>query len=124
MSTDDAAGKKAGHDRDGLLEDLPGDWWPGAEDEDAFLVHESGAKLVLIPTPPTTQPAPDATARAADLLELDFQPANTQHLRVLIKSGTKCGLRDAALAFAREHPGADPPEEAFAHPAAWEGVDE
>jgi len=121
MSTNDAPADKSRHDSDadGKLADLPGQWWPAAKDDEAFLVHESGARLVIRRSAPTHRPRTERE-RINRPFELDFQPADRQVLRVISREGSRFGQRDAALAFAREWPRAEPDESAFSlHETGW-----
>lgn len=120
MSTDDLPGQKSGHDIDASTDDLPAAWSVAGDDEDALLVHESGAKLIIFRTAPGDLPPiydPETpTATHGDHYQLDFQPSNREGLVPVVETGTKEGCRREAARFAKVVPDARPDVEML---AAW-----
>lgn len=118
MSTNDPTADKGRHE-DGKLADLPGAWRSAAPQDDAFLVHESGARLVIKRAAPTQRPRSEAERRARPW-ELDFEPPDRPVLQVVDREGSRDAQRDRALEFARTWPDAQPDESALSlHQTGW-----
>jgi len=104
MSTDDTTGEKSRHDDDAPL---PPRWRRATRDEEAYLVHDSGARLVIRHCAPAHRPTEPAEHRPDH--ELGFSGRDSPHMLVPIQqSPSRRGLETQADEFARDYPDAKP----------------
>jgi len=117
MSTNDAPADKSRHDSDAPRDDYPGGWRHAAEDDDAYLVHRTGARLIIRRTAPPQMPSVRTPSEDhGDHYSLEFEPAGSQRLVPVVETGSKRGQRYEAERFAALAPDGQPDVKQL---AAW-----
>jgi hypothetical protein len=117
MATKDSPADKSRSRDDASDHEYAGNWWPAATTDDAFLVHENGAKLIIRRTAPPSMPTIDVPSNQhGDHYSLEFQPADSERLVPVVETGSKRGQRVEAERFAALAPDGQPDVEQF---AAW-----
>jgi hypothetical protein len=117
MSTDDGPANKGRHESDAPRDDYPGDWWPAADEDDAYLVHRNGARLIIRRTAPPQMPTIQTPSHDhGEHYSLEFQPSGSERLVPVVETGSKRGQRYEAERFAALAPDGEPDVEQL---AAW-----
>lgn len=102
MSTEESTGQKSGYDSDGSM--LPDDWKVAGNESDSYLVHWSGASLLIRRTAPPRKPHRPADTRGHWELDLQVQPGGI--LLPVVQDGSRNGCRAMAEKLARRRPDA------------------
>jgi len=115
MSTDKPTADKCRHDAAAARTDDFAGGWHLASDEDAFLEHTNGARLIIRRTAPPQMPGVETPSNThGDHYSLEFEPAGSQRLVPVVETGSRTGQRVEAQRFAEDAPNGEPDVELFA----------